>query len=415
MATIKYLLQSTSDNANIFIRFSIDRKTLLKRKTGLTINPKDWNIAKAMPYPKSEILKATKTKLDKLIIHIETAYNNEFGSGITIDGDWLQYKIDIFNNKVEVVELDIVTNYIQKFIDDAPNKKNQKNELGLCESRIKGLISFKNLFTRFEKATNNKNYLIKDVNITFQDKFNRWLKEEGYAVNYCGKNIDNIKTICLDAEKNGIQVSPQLKLIKSFSESKEPEDIIYLSEIEQQKISITLFEQDSLNNAKKWLLLGCLLGQRVSDLLSITESNIKEYKGRKIIELKQQKTGKLVAIPILPKAMEIIESGIPHKISDTKFNEYIKVVCEKAEINEIVTGREKTSSHGATKVIQAPKYKLISSHVCRRSFATNFYGKIATSTLTSITGHSTEKMFLKYIGKTSHDHALQMFDDFAKI
>ena len=416
MATIKYLLQSTSDNANIFIRFSIDRKTVLKRKTGHIINPKDWNKSKGIPNQKTEESKALKTKLDKLTIHIETAYNNDFGNGIPIDGNWLQLKIDIYNKKTIVIDIDIVTNYIQKYIDDAPTKKNQKNELGLGQNRVKGLITFKNLFTRFEDETSKqKKYLVREIDIPFGDKFNKWLSDIGYSVNYKGKNIDNLKTICLDAEKNGIQVSPQLKAIKSFSENKEPENIIYLSELEQQKISDAVFEQSYLKNAQKWLLLGCLLGQRVSDLLSITETNIKEYQGKKIIELKQQKTGKLVAIPLLPKALNMIEDGMPHKISDTKFNQYIKIVCEKAEINEIITGREKTESTGATKIIKAPKYKLISSHVCRRSFATNFYGKIPTPVLINITGHATEKMFLKYIGKTSYDNALQMLDYFDKI
>jgi len=62
-----------------------------------------------------------------------------------------------------------------------------------------------------------------------------------------------------------------------------------------------------------------------------------------------------------------------------------------------------------------PKYELIGSHVCRRSFATNFYGKIPTPILINITGHGTEKMFLKYIGKTSYDNAYQMVKYFSKL
>ncbi len=43
--------------------------------------------------------------------------------------------------------------------------------------------------------------------------------------------------------------------------------------------------------------------------------------------------------------------------------------------------------------------------ICRRSFSTNLYGKIPTPVIMSITGHSTEKMFLTYIGKTQKDNA----------
>ena len=416
MATIKFLLQSTSDNANIYIRFSINRNSVLKRKTNYTINPKDWSISKGLPNTKSDDLKVLKLKLDRLATQVETAYNNDISKGATFDGDWLQHQIDIFNNKITVVELDILTNYIDKFIEDAPNKKNQKNELGLSERRIKGITTFKNLIIRFEDdALKGKKIHIRQINIPFSEVFIKWLNGNGYSQNYVGKNIDNLKTMCIDAEKNGVEVSHQLKAIKTISESKAPEDIIYLSDDEQSKIKKATIELDSLNNARKWLLLGCLIGQRGGDLLDITESNVKDINGAKIIELKQKKTGKLVVIPLLPEALKIIDSGMPHKISFPKFNDYIKLVCKEAKINTIITGRVKTVSRGATVLVKAPKHELISSHVCRRSFATNFYSKIPTPVLMSITGHGTERMFLKYIGKTSYDNAFQMLEYFSKL
>ena len=54
MATIKFLLQSKSEIANIYIRFSVDRKTVLKRKTGFTINQKYWSETLSQPIPKTE-------------------------------------------------------------------------------------------------------------------------------------------------------------------------------------------------------------------------------------------------------------------------------------------------------------------------------------------------------------------------
>jgi integrase len=416
MATIKFLLQSASANANIYIRFSINRNSVFKRKTSYTINPKDWNISKGLPNTKSDDLKVLKLKLDRLATQIETAYNNDVSEGVTFDGDWLQYQIDVFNNKITVVQLDILTNYIDKFIKEAPYKKNQTNGLGLAERRITGITTFKNLIIRFEnEAFQGKKITIRQINIPFTEIFKKWLNGNGYAPNYIGKNIDNLKTMCIDAEKNGIEVSPQLKAIKSLSESKAPEEIIYLSDEEQLKIKETKITLDSLNNARKWLLLGCQIGQRGGDLLNITESNIKIVSGNKMIELKQEKTGKLVIIPLSPKALQIIDSGFPHKISFTKFNDYIKLVCKEAKIDTIATGRVKTTSRGATKIVKVPKHELISSHVCRRSFATNFYSKISTTILMDITGHGTEKMLLKYIAKPYYNSALQMMDYFNKL
>jgi len=54
------------------------------------------------------------------------------------------------------------------------------------------------------------------------------------------------------------------------------------------------------------------------------------------------------------------------------------------------------------------KWELVTSHIGRRSFATNFYGEIPTSYLIYVTGHSTESMFLNYIGKSNKDLALEL-------
>jgi integrase len=416
MATLKCLLQSKNDNANIYIQFSINRKQVYKRKTGFVINSKDWSDTNAQPIQKSQELKALKSKLDKLANYLNDAYNNSVSTGDEITGDWLQLQIDLFNNKIQVIELDILTNYTQKYIDEAPYKQNAKGGTGLSAGRIQNLKLFKNTIKRFEdEVLKSKKVLIKNVNLKFAEQYKSWLFSQKYSINYIGKNIDNLKTICIDAFKNDIETSTQLKNIKSISEHKAPDQIIYLSEDEQELITNAPLIREALINARKWLLLGCLIGQRGGDLLNITVKNIKELNGMKIIELKQQKTGKLVAIPLLPEALEIIESGLPYKISLPRYNEYIKDVCQEAGINEMLTGRIKETSRSATTIQTKPKYKFITSHVSRRSFATNFYGRIPTPVLMNITAHGTEKMFLSYIGKTTYDNAYQMLEYFSKL
>lgn len=416
MATAKFLLQSKSEIANIYIRFSIDRKTVLKRKTGFTINPKYWSNTLAQPIQKSQETKKLKSKLNKLSDFISDAYNDAVNNGIELNGDWLQEQIDIFNNKKPVLELDILLNYIQKYIDEAPYKTNQKKETGLSKGRVQNLKLFKNTIERFEnEALKGKRILIKDVNLQFVEKYKVWLFSQNYSVNYIGKNIANLKTICTDAFKNDIETSTQLKNIRGVSESKKPEQIIVLSEDEQKKIKDAKLIRESLINARKWLLLGCLIGQRGGDLLNITEKNIKEINGIKIIEIKQQKTGKLVAIPLLPEAVDIIDSGMPYKISLPRFNEYLKDICKIAEINDQITAKIKVTSKKPMELKTLEKFNFITSHVCRRSFATNFYGRIPTPILMNITAHGTEKVFLNYIGKTTYDNAFQMVEYFSKL
>src|SRR5699024_1827492 len=107
--------------------------------------------------------------------------------------------------------------------------------------------------------------------------------------------------------------------------------------------------------------------------------------------------------------------NFPRPISDQRYNDYIKKVCKKAGLNDLMEGKKTvciaddpdnaTKNDYRKKIGLCKKYKLVSSHIGRRSFATNYYGKVPTSVLISITGHSTEKMFLKYIHKSETDTA----------
>ena len=416
MATLKFVLQSKSDNANIYIRYSINRKTIIYRKSGFVINPKDWSNTNAQPIQKNDTLKKLKSKLDKLATFVNDAYNVSVSKGEEFTGDWLQLQIDLYNKKTPVLELDIFTTYIQKYIDDAPYKQNAKKELGLSNGRVQNLKLFKTTVLKYEaEVLKSKKIVIRDINLKFVEQYKGWMFGKGYSTNYVGKNIANIRTVCLDAYKNDIETSTQIKNIKGISESREPEDIVFLSEEEQEQIKNTILFREALINARKWLLLGCLIGQRGGDLLSITAKNIKEINGIKIIELKQQKTGKLVAIPLLPEAIEIIESGLPYKTSLVHFNIHIKDICQEAGINEPTKGRIKEKKGTPHKKDVFKKWEVISSHVCRRSFCTNFYGRIPTPVLMNISAHGTEKMFLKYIGKTTYDNAYQMLEYFSKL
>ena len=57
-----------------------------------------------------------------------------------------------------------------------------------------------------------------------------------------------------------------------------------------------------------------------------------------------------------------------------------------------------------TKVLE--KWNLVTTHTARRSFATNqFLNGVPTLSIMAITGHKTEKAFMKYIKVTPDDHA----------
>lgn len=88
--------------------------------------------------------------------------------------------------------------------------------------------------------------------------------------------------------------------------------------------------------------------------------------------------------------------NLPSPMSNQKFNEYIKEVARKVGLTESV--RMKRTEVGKEQTIEKAKYEFISSHTARRSFATNMYKRgFPTLIIMNITGHTTEKSFLKYI------------------
>lgn len=424
MATVKFLIQGRQDPANIIVQLSIGRGKVFKRKSSLSISPKKWNAplgSTGMPKQNDVNSKNVNIKLEKLSTYIKEKLNEAESSGYGIDGNWLQQQIDNHHNKVPEKDRRLLTVCIQHIIDTAHRRENSQKKAGLSERRIKGYKTFLGVIERFQEYKRAKIH-VNQVTIEFSNEFKDWLYSQNYSTNYIGKNIDNLKTVCKDAEMRQIPTSDTWKLITTMSEAKTEEEIIFLSDLEQEKIKNTELEGEALRNARKWLLFGCQIGQRGSDLLDVEESQFIEKNGVVIVPIRQKKTGKRVSVALTPRAKEAIADGFPYKISLQKFNTHIKEICKQAEINEPTPGRKRPSSKEKekSKILPSvkgiyPKYELIGSHVCRRSFASNFFGIIPTPILIKTTGHSTERMFYKYIGKEPDDYAYEFADYVQKL
>ena len=124
------------------------------------------------------------------------------------------------------------------------------------------------------------------------------------------------------------------------------------------------------------------------------------------------KTGQEVQLPIHSDVQKIINKrgGFPRKISHVNYNKYIKKLCREIGMTELVKGKRIDGKTNRLKVATYPKFELIASHIGRRSFATNHFGKFPNQVIMRVTGHLTEKQFLNYIGKKDTHH----FSDFTK-
>jgi len=263
------------------------------------------------------------------------------------------------------------------------------------------------LLERFEKASKTT-YLISDVNADFKLLFEAFCKKEGYAVNTISRAIKFIKTVCYHAQSNGIATHFQLNNIKVKTEKVEK---IYLTPKEIELIQKADIKLEHLINARDWLVISCETGQRVSDFMRFTKEQIR-YEGKiPLCEFTQVKTNKIMAVPLSKKVRAILvkrNGNFPRRISDQRYNEYIKEVCKAAGIKTKIKGSKLLKETKRKVGGYFPKHELVTSHIGRRSFATNNYGKIPTPLLINVTGHTTEAMFLEYIGKTETEKAKQL-------
>ena len=242
-------------------------------------------------------------------------------------------------------------------------------------------------------------------NIDFYDEFTTYMKKEGYSVNYTGTMIKNIKVFQNYANDKGFTKN-QGHRHRNFKKTEEATETIYLND----KELTTLYELDlsankKLDRVRDIFLIGCYTGLRYSDLRQLTPANI--INNQTQIKVKTQKTGELVIIPLHWRILSILEKynwQPPRAISNTNYNKYLKELGKEAKFNSKVTVKKRKKQLEYEPEVS--KSQLISTHTARRSFATNmFLANIPTISIMKITGHTTERAFMKYIKITQEQNA----------
>lgn len=424
MATVKFRVLHKTENAQIYVRFSIDRDNVFQTKTGKTINAKYWSVKTSRPIQTIAENKILTTELNALENHILKEYNTDYSKGVIFSKDWLSEKIDTFFNRIEVKTDDAVfLNYLQNFIDF------KRSTSSYTDCTLRKYNNLKDRFTQYQKKK-KKIFLIKDIGAKTLIDFKNYLISDCDLMGTTAvRFLKNLKTVLFDAEQNGKTIHYQIRGFSTGTTNTEYKVFLSFDELEKIKNIITI--NTDLNIARDWLVIGCYLGQRASDLLRMTNRMIytktdSEGNSYRFIEIKQQKTGEKVVIPLHDEVETILNKyngNFPPTFANNfdsnavLFNRHIKKVCELAGIHEIIKGKVYNEGKKKNEIVEIEKCFLVSSHVCRRSFATNFYGNklFTTPQLMSITAHRTEQMFLSYIGKTADDWAMQTAKTFKEL
>jgi integrase len=286
-----------------------------------------------------------------------------------------------------------------------------------------------------------------DLTLDFYNDYKQFFIEKSYSPNTIARHVKTMKTMLYAAKALHLTTRDDFTS-RQWSADHEEVENIYITEErlkemhdfdisdyramkgraeqfakdnEEKKSLIHALQRDiyrqKLSEARDIFLLGCLVGQRVSDYKRINTEMIETIQGdRKFLHLVQVKTEKDVYIPynnIIGEILAKYDGHLP-KIYDQHLNDRIKVVGLLLGWTEPAGLTERRG------LMEFPSKKrfcdAIATHTARRTFATNAYKNgVPLSAIMAVTGHSSEEMLRRYLKLTTKERALLAAEAFDKV
>lgn len=337
-------------------------------------------------------------------------------SGITVNTS--SYLWELVECEINNKPYPIIVNKTLLFTDYFENTFIEKFQGTKSENRITRFSVALAKVKAFESYS-KKQFTFDEINTEFYRAFNAYMMELKHSVNYFGSMIKIIKQVMNEACMVDKLHNNQEYSAANFKACSAEVDTVYLTREELDRIITTpiddrfldVFYSRSLSYGRESLrksytivknrfLIGAFTGLRMSDFNRLATDNIRDGK----ITVVTQKTNQKIVIPVHPVVQSIIDSGFDfaQSLSDQKTRTYIKHICKYVNIDEPVEVRDNSTR----KVATFAKWELVSSHTARRSFATNAYkAGVPSISIMKITGHTSERTFMKYIRISSEENA----------
>lgn len=429
MAKFNFNLKNQQAKEKTAIRLVIrwNNKQLVY-STQLSANPKDWQSEKGKKGYQHVIVSGNNQELNKL--------NNDLKTFSAKASDaFLKYQIEhdadpptpeilkqLLDEKFERVEKNSTNSFygfIDNYIEQSNDRINPKTGKKINLLTVRKYKTTKSHLLAFEKKR-KKEITFESIDLDFYYDYSAFLTNDlNLATNSIGKHIQILKTFLNAATDAGVNKTFGFKSSR-FKVVNEESDSIYLTEQELTDIyNFDLSNNKRLEKVRDLFIVGSWTGLRFSDMTQLSSDHIKDG----FLEIETQKTGEKVVIPIHSIVKEIFQKysaeygkPVPSAISNAKMNEYLKEIGKEmaAKNTDISLNQDviTTITRGGKKVsTRDKKYDLITTHTARRSFASNlFLDGVPALTIMKITGHKTERAFLKYIKITLNENAkiLQM-------
>ncbi|WP_278010987.1 phage integrase SAM-like domain-containing protein [Flavobacterium gyeonganense] len=308
MATLKFYIKTKGNPSNIYVRFIQGREIDCYARTNILIDPKLWSDKKndLKPLVDNETKELYRSRIDELKNVIIKSFNKDFSDGNLINSKWLSSLIDS-HYKRPTNENDyriFFVPFIEKFADESENRINLKTGKKISYRTIQKYRTTVKQIKEFEEKQNMK-FKLTDINLEFHKNYTAYLKLElKYSNTMIEKIISQIKGFVLEAKERGYEVNNDIES-KKFSFARDEPIDTFLNENEIDLIfNLDLSGNESLSNARDWIIFGVWTGLRVSDLNRIHQF---QFSKDTIIISETEKNSANVEIPLHSQVKATLE------------------------------------------------------------------------------------------------------------
>ncbi|GGG37269.1 integrase [Dokdonia pacifica] len=405
---------SEIDRSKKITKFNSDRKKYKPIKISTLCRIKPENFGKHIQKGKRSVFvfdektfnqysrnnRSIKTRISKIKSTVDDVTNHFFITEINPTPsefkDLLEIKLG--RKKKEITKQKTVLEFLYQKIENDREAIKMKKKDAPSENYIKTYVSLSRMFENYH-IINNTEILFSDFNDTkFYWNFfkiaddvyrgevevnnpNQSRKQRrdptGYSTKSINKYIKLLHRILSLGKKSGANITLDLSDGNLFLENPPAQKDIYLNEKEIQSAINNTIGDNELENARQYLIMASLMGLRVEDMEALHLLSPEVFKGKKEdfygVKIKIGKTKSDVIIPLLKPVRDIL------KVNNNRFpafneqiiNVNIKRVCKLLEIETLEEKTKISFNQGKIVTTGIPKYELVSTHDCRRSFITN--------------------------------------------
>lgn len=232
-----------------------------------------------------------------------------------------------------------------------------------------------------------------------------------YQSNFA-KNVQALKSFLGWCAERGHNQYHFFRAFKIKEETNKP--VVFLTIEEINKIA-SLELPEHLNKVRDIFFIECFCGLRFGDIKRLDSTHFKE----KEISITSEKTNTTLRIPYNNRLNDIFEKYRNGKeiklpvISNQKTNQYLKDICQLAEINTPTSYSQFRGNFKTEKVFE--KWELVTTHTARHSFITNSIALgIDAETIKKIVGHKKHETFARYT-QYNEEHVKKQMGKWDKI